>query len=790
MKRILGAAFCLLMLFSMVSLFSSCGAGAKKKVDLSDYAVIYGAKGISGSADDRIFEFSEAMNASLGTDAYYKADFGQETVASDDHEILIGDTARVESAEAKDRIKGDGYCIEVTKNKIVIVGSSTYFTLMALDVFEKEYFSEKRDNATLQIRKRTVASNLPVLVFDASYSYVYSAALDDQKGCAYGDSYVKTTENPDAFDYPVVAAQRIAKALGKVLNVENPVSRAVKDNAPAGEHEVLVGDVDREAARTAAAKLDADRYSVTLSGGKVIISARNDVTLRAGVTAFLNMVTDCTVTNADGNSEIRLPADYEKVFTYKNARWISDFPQPEGEGIELSGSVDVYDSTLEYYYTGSGVTAAAFRAYCGKLEAAGYTRYMENEIAGSLFATYINDQNTIHVAYNAFEYLESAENITQNLKTCLRVITSPRNAVNLVPESVKTQNLSYKKVTDTKITSVRLDRPTNGYVRGNAYIMTLEDGSFIVLDGGVPVDNDYNKTRLYNVLCDLHRQVYGTAPSAENPIVISAWYLTHLHNDHFQNFRDLLQAYGSQMECHYLIANFASDSETYNCFDPNPSLRDGINAVLKYPRGGMTYVKVHTGQKLYFANVEMEVLCTHEDLYPNRVLMFNDTSTAIRFTTYTTDGKGNITSENPTTSIWLGDLFEGGSQFMRANYGSYLESDMVQVAHHGYNGCELEFYKQVNARIVWFPHGSGDFWWLINPDACKDYWQAIDRAVAFDLPRVEYVITMDGYNTTVTFDKNGNPDFENLTNIADGYAQSGVPIQYGTYVIRVKDQKT
>ena len=69
MKRILGAAFCLLMLFSMVSLFSSCGAGAKKKVDLSDYTLVYGAKGISGGADDRIFEFSEAMIASLGTDA-------------------------------------------------------------------------------------------------------------------------------------------------------------------------------------------------------------------------------------------------------------------------------------------------------------------------------------------------------------------------------------------------------------------------------------------------------------------------------------------------------------------------------------------------------------------------------------------------------------------------------------------------------------------------------------------------------------------------------------------------
>ena len=47
MKRILSFTLCLLMLVSLVPLFASCGPNSKKKIDLSDYQVIYGNKNLS-----------------------------------------------------------------------------------------------------------------------------------------------------------------------------------------------------------------------------------------------------------------------------------------------------------------------------------------------------------------------------------------------------------------------------------------------------------------------------------------------------------------------------------------------------------------------------------------------------------------------------------------------------------------------------------------------------------------------------------------------------------------------
>ena len=174
MKRILSFTLCLLMLVSLVPLFASCGPNSKKKIDLSDYQVIYGNKNLSESADDQIYDFGQTLKDKWGIDLTCMPDLSRESVASEDHEILIGDTMRIESQEAKDRISGDGYCIEVTKNKIVIVGSSTYFTLLALETFEKEYLSGEISGSTLAIQKRTVVSDLPVLLLDSSFNYIYS----------------------------------------------------------------------------------------------------------------------------------------------------------------------------------------------------------------------------------------------------------------------------------------------------------------------------------------------------------------------------------------------------------------------------------------------------------------------------------------------------------------------------------------------------------------------------------------------------------------------------------------
>ena len=202
----------------------------------------------------------------MGIDLTCMPDLSRESVASEDHEILIGDTMRIESQEAKDRISGDGYCIEVTKNKIVIVGSSTYFTLLALETFEKEYLSGEISGSTLAIQKRTVVSDLPVLLLDSSFNYIYSIKLDAAIGCVFGKDYVTSSENPAAYDYPVVAAQRLSKTINDTIGSTKGAAAAMADNNKLNKNEVLVGDVDRDETRAAAAKLDANQYSLPEPG--------------------------------------------------------------------------------------------------------------------------------------------------------------------------------------------------------------------------------------------------------------------------------------------------------------------------------------------------------------------------------------------------------------------------------------------------------------------------------------------------------------------------------------------
>ena len=67
---------------------------------------------------------------------------------------------------------------------------------------------------------------------------------------------------------------------------------------------------------------------------------------------------------------------------------------------------------------------------------------------------------------------------------------------------------------------------------------------------------------------------------------------------------------------------------------------------------------------------------------------------------------------------FLGDLgIEGGRQLLATVDPALIKSDYVQMAHHGQNGCERDFYEEVAPK--------GAFWcapdWLWYNDAGKGY---------------------------------------------------------------------
>ena len=771
-KKILSLLLCLVMLCGVLGCFASC-AKFGKKLDLTEYNVVY-ASDLSNNMKDRAMALASASAEKAGI--HMKSRNDESDV--DAYEILIGDTNRPESAKVKSKIKGYGYRIAVENNKVVIVGSTNLLTGIAIDKFISLYFSEETTSSVFKIAT-TAVNKMEMFEMNASYSFVCSETNSfvrrtNQRGpTVYGDEY------KEGLDYPVVALNLIYESILSLAPTTDIGYGRFTDKKEEKEHEISVGPTTRGYTHDFMKELDVDKFGYQIKNGKIAVLGLNNTMLRRAVNAFVNAMTDSVIKGSgDTWDKVVLPADYTYISSADKSNWRTDFPRPEGENILLTGSADVADNSVEFYYTGSGVNADAFRTYCEKLEAGGFKLHSHNEIEDSLFSTYIDSAKHIvlHVTYAAYKHAEE-QNVTL-FEPCLRIVAADSDDVTVLPTKLLSPDFSYKKVTETRLTAMRLDYRDDGEMYGNNYIITLEDGSFVVLDCGF--STAAHKTRLYNILADLYYQNFGKQPSADSPITIAAWYMTHGHGDHYSTFMAFCESFGSKFKLESIIANFTSDEECYNTLDPNNTVRDGYKSMANKTQGTTIYYKVHSGDVFYLRNLKMEVLYTHEDLYPQSLEYFNNSSTVIRTTFLATDGKGNQEG-NGTSMLWLGDLQFKGSKCLRAMYGDYLKTDMIQVAHHGGNGSEWELYKLADPTIIWWPHSRSVYEYMTS-NIGTNVNKKIDYKIITELKKAKWLILSDGYNTTMTITKDG-PD-TSFTNAGEKTATST-----GRYIIPMNTAK-
>ncbi|MBE6595307.1 MAG: hypothetical protein E7644_05860 [Ruminococcaceae bacterium] len=744
MKRTLSLLLCLCLLAGALVCLTSCKKATA--LDLTGYQLVYDSsyqKSFASWAD----HYGKILSAFAGSTVKAGA-----SLAETEAEVLLGHTNRPETVTMLAKIEGEGYAYGVINGKLVIVGTTNLMTAAAAEAFRAEHL-EGKTGPGLTV-KETVVSNAPTVEISGSYSVVYNADWDDDKGSnANAPTPEFKEENPDALDYGVVAAKQAREMLRKKVTMVSTSLPIITDKKEASEQEVLIGRLHRESSIEFIKTLGVEEYGVAMYGQQIVVSGHNENGLRLAMEMFDDLVSLGATTNEENRKVIQWPEGLRMVAS-RNFNWVLDVPTPEGDGIDLTGSVDVGEGSVEMYYTGSGVNADAFNAYCAGMAEKGYVLVQENEIEGSIFRTYRNTSTKVllYTAYAAYTHAEE-QGVTM-FEPCIRVVTGKTTSVgNDFDDSLFTPALrDYDKVTDTRITGVRYDYDAEDYVSGNCYVMQLEDGSFIVMDGGVGASGEY--TRLYNVLADLHKQVTGLTPSNSNPIRIAAWYLTHSHNDHYVTFVDMCKKKGTNLRVERLIANNASDIECYNCSNPNLYVRNAMSTISNYTQSNMEYIKVHTGMKLYIRNVELEVLYTHEDLYPQTLLRFNNTSTVVRATISSTDGAGNVQG-TPTTALWLGDLEAKGSADLRSMYGSYVESDIVQIAHHGGQGCEIELYRLTKARILLWPCRVKSMkTYATSASASKGTSKYVSYH-AFNMESVEYNIACDTYNLSITITKDG-----------------------------------
>ena len=724
-KKIISALLCLILLLSSVSVLSACQKytgtpNATRKtiqIDMTGYELTYN-KNVGEATRLEIVDFARLIGEKTGV-AIKVNEADPDASIAPSKQILVGDLSCSPTAKAMDGIDGHGWSIRVIDDNIVIAGTTQLFTNMAIDYFTEHYLQTKEDAAVksteLSVNKKVLLEKVPTIdiVGDGEYQYafIYSDELDDEIGWNHvipGNHSGGASK--DDIDYPVALAQeKLPQMLKELLDAKNyPDYWSDKKTV---EKEILLGMTNRPESFEAMKGIAADEYLLYVRNDKIVLGAWNDEALEFAVQLFQNALEDSYYKDADGKESIVFPAEYTDKGKL-DLDWVTDFPKPDGEEIKLVNTLSSADDSLVYCYRGAGVTAAAFDAYCAKLRENGYVLVQEHTIEQNRFATYKNTEAnaTLHVEFASYVNASSmptsdtiAKTYVVDFAPTLRVTSAPLSSVVLPTDELLNENglASINVLTDSMITQVDVNYVDKD--KGMFYIITLEDGTFIVVDGAT--NRNGLDDKLWKTLKNLYKKTHGKEPTEKDSIHIRAWLMTHEHSDHYTVFYHFLRDYGKNylLRFDYLLANFTSKTQDYNAMQPSHYIHNNLATLKRYCPAGeeFKYVKVHAGQRLYVQNVMLEVLYTHEDIAPGRQYFFNDTSTVFKTTIYNTDGNGKI--ENEETFMILGDAALITSTFLRACYtAKTLKVDQVQVAHHGGFGCEYQLYMLMKPTVTWW----------------------------------------------------------------------------------------
>lgn len=436
--------------------------------------------------------------------------------------------------------------------------------------------------------------------------------------------------------------------------------------------EILVGKTAYDESKDAFDGLSYGDYSVKVVGNKIIVASYTTAGYNAAANKLSNLITGAV-------------DEATKSITLNKADIAA-----EGSSNKSLNAIPMYEGGTfgSYYKAGNSVdeiiikktNATEFGAYLDKLASSGYTCYTTKEIKSNKFATYTNDKYTLTAGYYDYE-------------------TSARIMIEPLADPVPLEAAKYTKVTTSQITMLGLEyKTTDGYAsNGLSMVIRLEDGRFIVVDGGFN-----NAASANNLLAVLREQSKDYIKSPKD-INVAAWIITHAHGDHSGMIGKRYETFRSITVEEFLV-NFISDSEREKAIAGIPnnwSSGEGggySNVITAANALGAKVRTVHVGQDYYYGDAKLEVLYTIESFGPTICNAFNTTSLVIKATI------------QGTTFMITGDATGNGLQATAKAFGDYLKSDIVQVSHHGYttwhnDAGTIMAYKFMAPTTLLWPQG-------------------------------------------------------------------------------------
>jgi len=646
---------------------------------INEYTVIRGEKApediVRAAADLRrqINSLLEDQTVDIKDD-WVKGGVITEDIANS-YEILVGNTNRPESKEALEGVDDTSFVIKVVGNKIVINAQKTSILLTAIEYFTSECMNISDGKLFLTENYCYISAPVPQVVFinnnQHNINVVYLDSLDNS---------VNSSNENDRLDLDVVYAKNLRDTLSNFLGFKLGLStdwyKPGTDIASA--YEILVGNTSRDETMQFLKTLNYNEYGFTVIGNKIVVSGWNETTTELAVEKFISYFKENAVKNEDGTFNFSMLQSDRLVYEYSS--WYVDYPVFEGG--RILGTQDSGYGNLQAYFVDA--TVDSFDSYCDELEQSGFILYSKNIINDNVHKCYTSEDGMLYVYYVPVE-------------SSVRIISCPAGKYNLPKYITEDSVPAYEKITDSSITQMSLSYSAGNF--GLCHIITLEDGSFIVYDGGGNSNNDY--IALYNTLKALNKR-------SDGKIVISAWILTHEHWDHYTNFSTFCKHYSNYIVLEGLYCNTPSGSFAYNGYNPNYYMNNDF-ANLSSTLGGVPKYIVHTGMKFYIKNACVEILYTQEDLYPTKLYYFNDSTMVSRIT---------ISGQ---TIMYLGDVRYEGSDIMCDRYKDTLKCDIVQISHHGFDGGTIELYGYLNPQTALWPTSKENFMNMSSGSTSSNY---------------------------------------------------------------------
>ncbi|MCH5197314.1 MAG: hypothetical protein J1E34_00270 [Oscillospiraceae bacterium] len=216
---------------------------------------------------------------------------------------------------------------------------------------------------------------------------------------------------------------------------------------------------------------------------------------------------------------------------------------------------------------------------------------------------------------------------------------------------------------------------------GMCLLVQCPDHSFFIVDSGhyfQPNDND----RIYKFMRERTPE--------DKKVTVCGWFITHAHTDHVSKLMDFLRYNTRDVIIEGFYQNLLpSDYAVWNGNHEEPETAEKLFKTLEaYPA---PVYKLHTGMRFYVRNLTFDVMSTFEDIFPEHIDDYNDSSCAV------------MMSVDGSRVFIPGDASLKASKKLESRWGNTLKCDVVQISHHGHTGLSSDCYRLIGADTAIFP---------------------------------------------------------------------------------------